>query len=82
MSDWHDRAACRGTDLALWFPTHRATNADYDHARSICERCPVRGPCLTTALAEPAETDLGIWAGTTRLDRITVRDADGITWNT
>jgi hypothetical protein len=49
MSDWRERAACRGRDPAWWFsgsPFEQAV------ALRVCASCPVRTECLRAALAE------------------------------
>lgn len=60
---WVDQAACRDE------PSHRFVDpTDDDEVRtalSICQRCPVRQPCLDTALTHRVEADVGIWGGTT-----------------
>lgn len=60
---WLQAAACRDQ------PTRRFTQPDGPDdlaaAQAVCARCPVRRPCLSTALAQPAVADIGIWAGTT-----------------
>jgi WhiB family redox-sensing transcriptional regulator len=66
---WWDAAACRGLDLAAWFPNRGdATKA----AKAICAACPVRDECLEFALAAP-ESLAGIFAGTTPRDRRRIR---------
>jgi WhiB family transcriptional regulator, redox-sensing transcriptional regulator len=66
---WWDSAACRGLDLAAWFPNRGdATKA----AKAICASCPVREDCLEFALAAP-ESLAGIFAGTTPRDRRRIR---------
>lgn len=63
--NWMDRAACRGVDLAVFYPSR--PGATYDSARRICGGCPVAAACLDYALT--AEGSLhwthrhGIWGG-------------------
>lgn len=57
MTDWMDRAACRGHDPELWF-SNDAT--DRDLARAVCDRCPVRRDCGQHADSIGAE---GVWGG-------------------
>ena len=44
---WRELAACRGTDLNLFFP-ERGESAG--PARRVCAACPVREPCLDYAI--------------------------------
>jgi WhiB family transcriptional regulator, redox-sensing transcriptional regulator len=69
--DWWSSAACRGKDPALWFPTRGATTKE---ARAICESCPVRQPCLESALAYP-ENLVGVFGATSATDRRKLRAA-------
>ena len=66
--EWHQRAACRGMGLALFFP---GQGDPTEEAKAICEGCPVRSQCLDAALAVPTTT--GIWGGTTGLGRRIMR---------
>jgi WhiB family transcriptional regulator, redox-sensing transcriptional regulator len=65
---WRYRAACRGTDLELFFPG-RGESAE--PARQICARCPVRQPCLDYAISHGIVD--GIWGGLTERDRRPLR---------
>ena len=49
---------CRVEDPELWFPE---TPQDVEFAKTLCQTCPVRVACLTSALqrAEP----WGVWGG-------------------
>lgn len=62
---WVDRAACAGTDPALWFPD---TGEHATQARAICAGCPVRTDCRDYAIA--AEEQGGIWGGMGRDERL------------
>jgi len=44
---WHDRAACAGTSVKLWFPRSHAIPPK---AKAMCAGCPVRLDCLSSAL--------------------------------
>ena len=59
-----NHAACRGMDLALFFPEPGESSRP---AKKICRDCPVQIPCFN--VAQPH----GIWAGMTRLERRAVR---------
>lgn len=68
---WRQRAACAGTDPALFYDP----DPDAEHAaKQICAACPVRGPCAADAAArgEPH----GIWGGLTEHERLTGSDDD------
>ncbi|MFY1688821.1 WhiB family transcriptional regulator [Plantactinospora sp. WMMB782] len=60
--------ACRGTDLALWFP-EPGERWKTPRARAICNRCPLQPACLAWAHQQPTDQLHGIWAGTTQGDR-------------
>ena len=65
---WRELAACRGTDLNLFFPG-RGESAE--PARRVCASCPVRQPCLDYALSHGIVH--GIWGGLTERDRRALR---------
>ena len=65
---WRYRAACRGTDLSVFFPG-RGESAE--PARQVCAGCPVRQPCLDYALSHGITH--GIWGGLTERDRRPLR---------
>ena len=46
-TDWTG-AACIGHDPTIWFPPPGA--GEYERARHICERCPIRERCLEVAM--------------------------------
>ena len=51
---WQERAACAGSDTAIFF--------EYRHepaALAMCGRCPVRAECLAAALAEETDAATG-----------------------
>jgi hypothetical protein len=68
---WRQRAACRGTDLSVFF----SPDAERGHARArrearartICEGCPVLTSCRAHALT--AGEPYGVWGGLTEHDR-------------
>lgn len=53
-----ERAACRDTDLELFFSIDEADEA---RAKGVCQRCPVRWECLTYALETRQRH--GVWGG-------------------
>jgi WhiB family transcriptional regulator, redox-sensing transcriptional regulator len=61
---WRSQAQCKGLDPEIFHPLedHEAATA-----KSICEICPVRVPCLEYALAV-REKD-GVWGGCTERER-------------
>jgi WhiB family redox-sensing transcriptional regulator len=65
---WRARAACRGTDTALFFP---GRGADLRSARALCESCPVSRECLDLALGDDRLD--GIWGGLTSVQRRAMR---------
>ncbi len=65
---WRELAACRGTDLEVFFPGRGETA---EPARRICARCPVRQPCLDYALSNRIAH--GIWGGLAERDRRELR---------
>ena len=67
-ADWRDEAACRGADLALFFPGRGESAGP---ARQICASCPVRRPCLDYAISQGITN--GIWGGLADRDRRPLR---------
>ena len=65
---WRELAACRGTDLNLFFPG-RGESAE--PARQVCAACPVRQPCLDYAISNAIT--YGIWGGLTERERRSLR---------
>jgi len=65
---WRELAACRGTDLEVFFP-ERGESAG--PARQLCARCPVRQPCLDYAITN--RITYGIWGGLTERERRALR---------
>lgn len=73
--DWRHRAACRGYDPEIWFPTAAegasVFEAQVAEAKSVCAMCPVRFECLTWALE--SGQDYGVWGGLTEGERRALR---------
>lgn len=67
---WRVRALCRELDPELFFP---GKGISPTAAIGVCRRCPVQWECLHDALALPASADVGVWGGTTRSMRRTLR---------
>ena len=61
---WRELAACRGTDLGLFFPDRGESAGP---ARQVCAACPVRQPCLDYAISNGIVH--GIWGGLTERER-------------
>lgn len=61
---WMAEAACRRADPAAFFPER---GRDPAPALRVCDRCPVREPCLDYAVATSATW--GVWGGTTASQR-------------
>jgi hypothetical protein len=60
---WHQRAACRGMGHRAFIVGRREQYG----GRELCGQCPVRRECLEFALADSEL--VGVWGGTTELDR-------------
>jgi WhiB family transcriptional regulator, redox-sensing transcriptional regulator len=65
---WRELAACRGTDLGLFFPGRGESAGP---ARQVCAACPVRQPCLEYAISN--RIAYGIWGGLTERERRALR---------
>ena len=52
MAEWRERAACLGKSLETFYPNRQHGNLASLEALSICERCPVRKPCLAEAMTD------------------------------
>lgn len=72
-NDWRDQSACRDTDPDLFFPVGTTGPAieQIDNAKSVCDQCEVRQPCLDFALT--SNQDSGIWGGTSEEERRKLR---------
>lgn len=69
---WLEQAACKDTDLALWFDHGKA---DFSMQRRLCAGCPVLADCRQEVDAqEHAEYEVhGFWAGETPAERMARR---------
>jgi WhiB family redox-sensing transcriptional regulator len=66
--EWHQRAACRTSDVRSFFSD---APAQLEVARAVCGGCPVCQECHDTAMADK---DLeGVWAGFTAKERRAMR---------
>lgn len=77
--DWRDNAACKGMSVHDFYPEDRheinsqGFRAEVEELRAICAQCPVSAECLSYALQSPLTMDSGIFAGTTRAQRKTLK---------
>lgn len=75
MTDWSDRAACRGMPLTLFFGPEGERKQQRERrehaAKAICARCPARVECLDYALTTPEK--YGVWGGMGEDERVTER---------
>lgn len=69
-TSWRLEAACRDTDIRLFFPEQHDTRTTVT-AKQICATCPVQPQCLAEGLME----EHGVWGGTTELERRKIRRA-------
>ena len=67
--DWRHEAACREEDPEVFFPVGNTgpALAQIEEAKKICERCPVKEPCLAWALE--SGQDAGVWGGLSEDER-------------
>ena len=61
---WRELAACRGSDLEVFFPGRGETA---EPARRVCAACPVCQPCLDYAITN--RITHGIWGGLAERER-------------
>lgn len=50
VPDWHEDAACRDHDPALFFP-ETGNEEEVTKAKAVCADCPVRAACLRDVMA-------------------------------
>jgi WhiB family redox-sensing transcriptional regulator len=62
--EWQDLAACRTIPVEMFFPP---AEQEADDAKSVCDACTVREPCLEFAIT--AGERFGIWGGLTPQER-------------
>ena len=61
---WKSKAACRGLETEVFYPEPEDEGAE---AKAICDRCPVRQPCLEWALTNREKE--GVWGGCNERER-------------
>lgn len=66
--DWRREAACRNSDVEIFFP---ATEEGAGPAKAVCATCPVRSACLEWALATRQQE--GVWGGLSESERRRLR---------
>ncbi|GAA4232272.1 WhiB family redox-sensing transcriptional regulator [Streptosporangium album] len=66
---WSRRASCLSEDPELFFPvsTEGPGREQYEQAKAVCRRCPVRLRCLDYAVN--THQLYGVWGGTTPDER-------------
>ncbi len=74
--DWMALGACHGEDPELFFPVGATGPAlqQVSAAKAVCDRCAVRGPCLSRAMTIRPD---GVWGGTTQEERDFIRRSPG-----
>ncbi|MEM7141052.1 MAG: WhiB family transcriptional regulator [Actinomycetota bacterium] len=72
-AEWQDKAACRDTDPALFFPVGTTGPAidQIASAKQVCHTCLCKDACLEFALA--TNQDTGVWGGTSEEERRVIR---------
>lgn len=74
MTDWRERAACKGLNPSLFFTEKGPGRGDpYTEARKVCATCPVTAECLEVGIAEK----IGMWGGLSPKERRTYRRRAG-----
>jgi len=66
---WMTAAACRGAGVAEFVMDAKRTPSEA--VQAMCGRCPVREECIAYALER--DVLVGIWGGTTELERRAMR---------
>lgn len=65
---WQDKAACVGRTDLDWF-----ADVPTSEVLTLCWSCPVRDVCLFEALRRHEVEDVGVWGGTTVIQRRDLR---------
>lgn len=74
--EWQEDAACRQFDNVLFFGAEEGESelerqTRESHAKSICQTCPVKAPCLEFAME--TNQKYGIWGGYTDKERSSLK---------
>ena len=64
---------CAETDPELFFPEKGSPGSLVRSAKSICNLCEFKAPCLEYALKDSSASIWGIWGGTTYEERKKIR---------
>lgn len=64
MQSWFKNAACKDMNSNLFFSQRGEST---EPAKLICQKCPVKEPCLDYALAN--NETIGVWGGMSRKQR-------------
>jgi WhiB family redox-sensing transcriptional regulator len=68
MTNWTDRAACKGADAAVFFPSTRQIGPKaIREAKTYCDICKVSEQCLYYAIK--TESNYGVFGGKTPNER-------------
>ncbi|QIV79575.1 WhiB family transcriptional regulator (plasmid) [Mycolicibacterium frederiksbergense] len=62
--DWAEKARCPETDPEAFFPEKGGSTKE---AKKVCQRCPVKDPCLQWALDN--DERFGVWGGLSERER-------------
>ncbi|HEY5882789.1 MAG TPA: WhiB family transcriptional regulator [Nakamurella sp.] len=72
--EWQTFGGCRGMDVNLFYhppgESRRAKTQRINHAKTICQTCPVVGECASWALR--TREPYGIWGGLSEDERATI----------
>ena len=64
MSEWRDKAACKGQPLRKFYPSRVERAVSVADAVALCQQCPVVKKCAVDALYSAQEVGVcGVWAG-------------------
>lgn len=69
---WVEKAACRGSDVNLFFPEVGVSYHQTDFIRHLCGTCPVKMDCLELGL-ESGNDEYGFFGGKSPKDRQAIR---------
>lgn len=76
--EWREHALCRGMDPDKFHPERWAQQKVRD-AKAVCAKCPVATDCLEYALKNAEK--IGIWGGTSEVERVRIRRQRGINYS-
>lgn len=70
-AEWRTRAACRGAEHRVFFPSKFGGDSHGREAKAICATCPVKAECADFALDNHER--FGIWGGLSEQNRKNLR---------